>query len=87
MKTIRCKKKSFVIESIDYNFEKDVYFTFKHLEDYFGYPVHEEQNGILYLYDNSNYYTPIKLKECEKEDADFHFSDYSAKLHRYYKII
>ena len=38
---------------------------------YFGYPSKPDANGMIILRDNSNYYTPIYVQECKKDEADY----------------
>ena len=73
MKTIRIKKSDYECGSI------------KFLSDYFKHPAFREENGIIVLRDNSNYYSPIIIVECDKSDADWHFVNYRSKIHFYYK--
>ena len=87
METIKVRKKELVHHHTDYMDEVITTDSFDHLRHYFGYPVHEEEDGTLCLYNNSNCYTPIKLKECSRKDADLNFVNYKSKIHRYYKYI
>jgi hypothetical protein len=60
--------------------------NFKHLTDYFHHPARLEDNGIISLYDNSNYYTPVLVRRCYQGDADLHFTD-NKGTHFYYEYV
>lgn len=60
-------------------------FGLEHLEKYFGYPTRWESGGCIILRDNSNYYTPISVLPCSKEEATLHFYNNRKRCHIYYK--
>lgn len=76
MKTIKVKKSDII---------QNQFPSLKHLENYFGFPAYYEQDGIIELRDNSNYYTTIRIIECKREEAEFNFVNYTSKIHLYYK--
>ena len=59
--------------------------SLKFLSDYFKFPAFREHNGIVVLRDNSNYYSPVVVVECDKSDAEWHFVNYRNNIHLYYK--
>jgi hypothetical protein len=60
---------------------------YKHLKDYFGCNVYFDINNIIELKGSHNYYDPIKIEECSKKDAHFHFASIKNKVHCYYKFV
>ena len=50
-------------------------------ENHFGISCSIQGDGVLVFRNNSNYYTPIKIIECGKKDAEFKLLKY------YYKYL
>lgn len=64
----------------------NLFMAIKALKKYYGIDKAQQEEGGRWMFrNNSNYYTPIILEECERKDADIRVTNRSLKMDFFFK--